>query len=150
MTQMVTRIAGKYGDFLKHPATIGAIAAGASLAGNALGLSGEDKGPGRAVLEALGTGLGAAGLSHASRPALDEHVLARVLTGGPTALALGIGAPTGGLVAGGISNIANAINIPGFQHEQAIDPEGYGSSNSNHNNDQMAALAMMQMQQMNR
>ena len=147
---MAMPLAGKYGALLRHPATVGAIAAGASLAGNALGVSGEDKGPGRVALEALGTGLGAAGLSHASRPAHNEQPLARVITGGPTALALGIGAPVGSLVAGGISNVANAINIPGFQHNQIIDPEGYGSSNSNYNNDITAALAMQQMQQMSR
>ena len=52
---MAERIAGKYLNLLRHPATVGALAAGASLAGNALNLSGEDKGPGRVALEALGT-----------------------------------------------------------------------------------------------
>lgn len=127
---MNTPIAGRYTQLLKHPATIGAIAAGASLAGNALHLSGEDKGPGRVALEALGAGLGAAGVSHATRPAVTQYPLSRVFMGGPTSMAALIGAPVGDLAAGGISNIANAVGIPGFQHNQILDPEAYGSSNS--------------------
>jgi hypothetical protein len=137
---MATPLAGKYGALLRHPATIGAITAGASLAGNALGISGENKGPGRIALEALGAGLGAAGLSSAVRPAINEQPIARVLVGGPTALALTMGAPVGNLVAGGISNIANAVNIPGFQHNQVIDPEAYGSSNANYDANARAAI----------
>ena len=148
---MAMRIAGKYGNILRHPATVGALAAGASLAGNALGLSGEDKGPGRVALEALGSGLGAAGLSHLSRPAFNEQPMARIIAGGPTSFGLMLGGSVGNLVAGGVSNVANAVNIPGFQHNLVIDPEGYGSSNSNYANDQMAAaLAMQQMQQINK
>jgi len=123
------RLSGKYLELLKHPATVGAIAAGASLAGNALGVDNEQKGAGRIALEALGAGLGAAGLSHVSRPIIKEQPLARVLIGGPTAFAGLVGAPAGNLVGGGVSNVANAIGIPGFQHYPVLDPEAYGSSN---------------------
>lgn len=126
---MAERIAGKYLNLLRHPATVGALAAGASLAGNALHLSGEDKGPGRVALEALGTGLGAAGVSRAIRPAFNADPLARVLIGSPTALSLGFGAPAGSLIAGGVSNVANMLGVQGFQHNQILDPEAYGSSN---------------------
>jgi len=140
---MAMPIAGKYGALLRHPATIGAVAAGASLAGNALNLSGEDKGPGRIALEALGTGLGAAGLSRISRPAFNEEPLARVIAGGPTMLAASLGAPAGSLVAGGVSNIANAVGIPGFQNNLIIDPEAYGSSNTNYDTNARAAIGVI-------
>ena len=146
---MAVRIAGKYGDLLRHPATIGAIAAGASLAGNALGLDDQDKGTGRVLLEALGTGLGAAGLSHAVRPAMKAEPLARALTGGPTALAVGLGAPIGNLIGGGIANIANLIGVPGMSkgpqratlNQQAYyDPYRWGAANSMNVYDPEAAV----------
>lgn len=109
---MAVRIAGKYGDLLRHPATIGATTAGATLAVNALGLGDQNKGTGRVLLEALGTGLGAAGLSHAVRPSLERQPLARALTGGATSLALTLGAPIGNAIGGGVANVANLIGIP--------------------------------------
>jgi len=50
--------------------------------------------------------------------------------------ALPISAGIGGLIGGGLSNVANAIGVPGFQQGMqpgmVINPESYGSSNINY------------------
>ena len=50
--------------------------------------------------------------------------------------ALPVAAGIGGLIGGGLSNVANAIGVPGFQQGMqpgmVINPESYGSSNINY------------------
>ena len=36
----------------------------------------------------------------------------------------------GGMLGGGVSNVGNAVGIPGLQQQMAVDPESYGSSNT--------------------
>ena len=144
---MAMPLAGKYAQALGHPLTLGLAAGGASLLGNQILPDEVNKGQGRAALEALGSGLGAAGLQAVLRPAVRSNPLTHAVTGGAAApLALAIGSPLGRLIGGGVANVAGALGVRGMSQgtpnpalntqnniamaQAAIDPEAYGSSNS--------------------
>jgi hypothetical protein len=136
----------------------GLLGAGGSILGN-LQDTEQGEGPARIATEAVMAGVNALpagvmlgslpqGIRHAQKNAVRTIPRARtdlrqqarqqinqqagVLAGSQIA-ALPISAGIGGLVGGGLSNIANAIGIPGFQQGSqpgmVINPESYGSSN---------------------
>ena len=153
-------LAGKYAPFLGAGAA-GLLGAGGSILGN-LQDTEQGEGPARIATEAVMAGVNALpagvmlgslpqGIRHAQKNAVRTIPRARtdlrqqarqqinqqagVLAGSQIA-ALPISAGIGGLVGGGLSNIANAIGIPGFQQGSqpgmVINPESYGSSNINY------------------
>ena len=150
-------LAGKYAPFLGAGAA-GLLGAGGSILGN-LQDTEQGEGPARIATEAVMAGINAVpagvmlgslpqGIRYAQKNAVRTIPKARtdlrqqarqqinqqagVLAGSQIA-ALPISAGIGGLVGGGLSNIANAIGIPGFQQGSqpgmVINPESYGSSN---------------------
>lgn len=150
-------LAGKYAPFLGAGAA-GLLGAGGSILGN-LQDTEQGEGPARIATEAVMAGVNALpagvmlgslpqGIRHAQKNAVRTIPRARtdlrqqarqqinqqagVLAGSQIA-ALPISAGIGGLVGGGLSNIANAIGVPGFQQGSqpgmVINPESYGSSN---------------------
>ena len=150
-------LAGKYAPFLGAGAA-GLLGAGGSILGN-LQDTEQGEGPARIATEAVMAGVNALpagvmlgslpqGIRHAQKNAVRTIPRARtdlrqqarqqinqqagVLAGSQIA-ALPISAGIGGLIGGGLSNIANAIGVPGFQQGSqpgmVINPESYGSSN---------------------
>jgi len=138
-------LAGKFSPEMRAMLGVGALTAGASTLGNVVTGQAQDKGPGRVALEALGAGVlgGAVGrrIPKVSQFIADETAkpYLRLDPGAANAVRrgaeLGIGAMTlgagglGGLVGGGVANAAGMVGIPGMQSNY-VDPEGYGSSNS--------------------
>jgi hypothetical protein len=131
-------LAGKFSPEMRAMLGVGALTAGASTLGNVVTGQAQDKGPGRVAMEALGAGVlgGAVGhripkVSQFLTDVRDPQAANAVKRGaelGIGAMALGAGG-LGGLVGGGVANAAGMVGIPGMQSNY-IDPEGYGSSNS--------------------
>ena len=153
-------LAGKYAPFLGAGAA-SLLGAGGSILGN-LQDTEQGEGPARIATEAVMAGINAVpagvmlgslpqGIRYAQKNAVrtipraskDLRRQARqqinqqagVLAGSQIA-GVPIAAGIGGLVGGGLSNIANAIGVPGFQQGSqpgmVINPESYGSSNINY------------------
>lgn len=153
-------LAGKYAPLLGAGAA-GLLGAGGSILGN-LQDTEQGEGPARIATEAVMAGVNALpaglmlgalpqGIRYAQKNAVrtipraskDLRQQARqqinqqagVLAGSQIA-GVPIAAGIGGLVGGGLSNIANAIGVPGFQQGSqpgmVINPESYGSSNINY------------------
>ena len=150
-------LAGKYAPLLGAGAA-GLLGAGGSILGN-LQDTEQGEGPARIATEAVMAGVNALpagvmlgslpqGIRHAQKNAVRTIPRARTdlrqqarqqinqqagLLAGSQIAALPISAGIGGLVGGGLSNIANAIGVPGFQQGSqpgmVINPESYGSSN---------------------
>ena len=153
-------LAGKYAPLLGAGAA-GLLGAGGSILGN-LQDTEQGEGPARIATEALTAGINALpaglmlgalpqGIRYAQKNAVksipraskDLRQQARQqinqqsgLLAGSQIAALPISAGIGGLIGGGLSNIASAIGIPGFQQGSqpgmVINPESYGSSNINY------------------
>jgi hypothetical protein len=153
-------LAGKYAPLLGAGAA-GLLGAGGSILGN-LQDTEQGEGPARIVTEALMAGVNAmpAGFVLGSMPQAIRSSQRRVVNEIPKAskdlrqqarqqlnqqvgliassqvAALPIAAGIGGLVGGGLSNMASAIGVPGFQQGMqpgmVINPESYGSSNINY------------------
>ena len=153
-------LAGKYAPLLGAGAA-GLLGAGGSILGN-LQDTEQGEGPARIATEAVMAGVNALpagvmlgylpqGLRYAQKSAVrtipraskDLRQQARqqinqeagVIAGSQIA-ALPISAGIGGLIGGGLSNVASAIGVPGFQQGSqpgmVINPESYGSSNINY------------------
>jgi hypothetical protein len=137
-------LAGKFSPEMRAMLGVGALTAGASTLGNVVTGQAQDKGPGRVALEALGAGVLGGAVGHqipkVSQFVADETAKPyfrdpRAATAVKRGAELGIGAVTlgagglGGLVGGGVANAAGMVGIPGMQSNY-VDPEGYGSSNS--------------------
>jgi len=153
-------LAGKYAPLLGAGAA-GLLGAGGSILGN-LQDKEQGEGPARIATEALMAGVNAipAGFVLGSIPRAIRSSQRRVVNEIPKAskdlrqqarqqlnqqagtyaalqtAALPISAGIGGLIGGGLSNVANAIGVPGFQQGMqpgmVINPESYGSSNINY------------------
>ena len=153
-------LAGKYAPFLGAGAA-GLLGAGGSILGN-LQDAEQGEGPARIATEALMAGVNAvpAGFVLGSIPQAIRSSQRRVVNEIPKAskdlrqqarqqlnqqagtyaalqtAALPVAAGIGGLIGGGLSNVANAIGVPGFQQGMqpgmVINPESYGSSNINY------------------
>jgi hypothetical protein len=153
-------LAGKYAPLLGAGAA-GLLGAGGSILGN-LQDKKQGEGPARIATEALMAGVNAipAGFVLGSIPQAIRSSQRRVVNEIPKAskdlrqqarqqlnqqagtyaalqtAALPIAAGIGGLVGGGLSNMASAIGVPGFQQGSqpgmVINPESYGSSNINY------------------
>ena len=153
-------LAGKYAPFLGAGAA-GLLGAGGSILGN-LQDTEQGEGPARIATEAVMAGVNALpagvmlgslpqGIRYAQKNAVRTIPKARtdlrqqarqqinqqagVLAGSQIA-GVPIAAGIGGLVGGGLSNVASAIGVPGFQQGSqpgmVINPESYGSSNINY------------------
>lgn len=149
-------LAGKYAPFIGAGAA-GLVGAGGSIIGNLQDRE-QGEGPGRIATEALVAGIQAipAGLALGAMPqairASQKQIVNQIpktsknlrqqarqqlnqqsgLIAASQVAALPIAAGIGGLIGGGVSNIANAIGIPGMQPGMVINPESYGSSNINY------------------
>jgi hypothetical protein len=153
-------LAGKYAPFLGAGAA-GLLGAGGSILGN-LQDTEQGEGPARIATEAVMAGVNAipAGFVLGSIPQAIRSSQRRVINEIPKAskdlrqqarqqlnqqagtyaalqtAALPVAAGIGGLVGGGLSNMASAIGVPGFQQGSqpgmVINPESYGSSNINY------------------
>ena len=149
-------LAGKYAPFLGAGAA-GLMGAGGSILGN-LQDAEQGEGPARIATEALAAGVNALpaglmlgalpqGIRYAGKNAFkaipraskDLRQQARQqinkqagLLAASQIASIPVSAGIGGLLGGGISNIANAIGIPGMQPGMVINPESYGSSNINY------------------
>ena len=153
-------LAGKYAPLLGAGAA-GLLGAGGSILGN-LRDKEQGEGPARIATEALMAGVNAipAGFVLGSIPRAIRSSQRRVVNEIPKAskdlrqqarqqlnqqagtyaalqtAALPVAAGIGGLIGGGLSNVANAIGVPGFQQGMqpgmVINPESYGSSNINY------------------
>lgn len=153
-------LAGKYASLLGASAA-GLLGAGGSILGN-LQDTEQGEGPARIATEALMAGVNALpagvmlgslpqGIRYAQKNAFRSIPKAKTdlrqqarqqinqqagLLAGSQIAALPISAGIGGLVGGGLSNVANAIGVPGFQQGMqpgmVINPESYGSSNINY------------------
>ena len=153
-------LAGKYAPLLGAGAA-GLLGAGGSILGN-LQDKEQGEGPARIATEALMAGVNAipAGFVLGSIPQAIRSSQRRVVNEIPKAskdlrqqarqqlnqqagtyaalqtAALPVAAGIGGLIGGGLSNVANAIGVPGFQQGMqpgtVINPESYGSSNINY------------------
>ena len=153
-------LAGKYAPFLGAGAA-GLLGAGGSILGN-LQDTEQGEGPARIATEALMAGVNALpagimlgalpqGIRYAQKNAVksipraskDLRQQARQQINQQSGLlaasqiaALPISAGIGGLIGGGLSNVANAIGVPGFQQGSqpgmVINPQAYGSSNINY------------------
>jgi hypothetical protein len=153
-------LAGKYAPLLGAGAA-GLLGAGGSILGN-LQDTEQGEGPARIATEALTAGVNALpagiilgalpqGIRYAQKNAVksipraskDLRQEARqqinqqsgLLTASQIA-SIPISAGIGGLIGGGLSNVANAIGVPGFQQGSQpgtiINPQAYGSSNINY------------------
>jgi uncharacterized protein YcfJ len=153
-------LAGKYAPLLGAGAA-GLLGAGGSVLGN-LQDTEQGEGPARIATEALMAGVNALpagimlgalpqGIRYAQKNAVKSipraskdlrqqarqqiNQQAGVLAGSQIA-SVPIAAGIGGLIGGGLSNVANAIGVPGFQQGMqpgmVINPESYGSSNINY------------------
>ena len=144
-------LAGKYGPLL-GAATGAVLGAGGSLLGN----SGDQEQEGLARLGAEALLAGAAGsipglavgrlpqvrrqfqksvvkniprtAKTARNTAMSAFDKGLAIGGGISAAVTPLYAGAGGMVGGGLSNVANLVGIPGFQ--PGINPESYGSSNT--------------------
>jgi hypothetical protein len=153
-------LAGKYAPFLGAGAA-GLLGAGGSILGN-LQDTEQGEGPARIATEAVMAGVNAipAGFVLGSIPQAIRSSQRRVVNEIPKAskdlrqqarqqlnqqagtyaalqtAALPVAAGIGGLIGGGLSNVANAIGVPGFQQGMqpgtVINPQAYGSSNINY------------------
>lgn len=153
-------LAGKYAPLLGAGAA-GLLGAGGSILGN-LQDKEQGEGPARIATEAVMAGINAipAGFVLGSVPQAIRSSQRRVVNEIPKAskdlrqqarqqlnqqagtyaalqtAALPVAAGIGGLIGGGLSNVANAIGVPGFhqgmQPGMVINPESYGSSNINY------------------
>jgi hypothetical protein len=153
-------LAGKYAPFLGAGAA-GLLGAGGSILGN-LQDTEQGEGPARIATEALMAGVNALpagimlgalpqGIRYAQKNAVksipraskDLRQQARQqinqqsgLLAGSQIASIPISAGIGGLIGGGLSNVANAIGVPGFQQGSqpgtVINPQAYGSSNINY------------------
>lgn len=153
-------LAGKYAPLLGAGAA-GLLGAGGSILGN-LQDTEQGEGPARIATEALMAGVNALpagimlgalpqGIRYAQKNAVksipraskDLRQQARQQINQQSGLlaasqiaALPISAGIGGLIGGGLSNVANAIGVPGFQQGSqpgmVINPQAYGSSNINY------------------
>jgi hypothetical protein len=153
-------LAGKYAPLLGAGAA-GLLGAGGSILGN-LQDTEQGEGPARIATEALMAGVNALpaglmlgalpqGIRYAQKNAVksipraskDLRQQARQqinqqsgLLAGSQIASIPISAGIGGLIGGGLSNVANAIGVPGFQQGMqpgmVINPESYGSSNINY------------------
>jgi hypothetical protein len=153
-------LAGKYAPFLGAGAA-GLLGAGGSILGN-LQDTEQGEGPARIATEAVMAGVNAipAGFVLGSIPQAIRSSQRRVVNEIPKAskdlrqqarqqlnqqagtyaalqtAALPVAAGIGGLIGGGLSNVANAIGAPGFQQgiqpSTVINPQAYGSSNINY------------------
>ena len=153
-------LAGKYAPFLGAGAA-GLLGAGGSILGN-LQDTEQGEGPARIATEALMAGVNALpagimlgalpqGIRYAQKNAVksipraskDLRQQARQQINQQSGLlaasqiaALPISAGIGGLIGGGLSNVANTIGVPGFQQGSqpgtVINPQAYGSSNINY------------------
>ena len=153
-------LAGKYAPLLGAGAA-GLLGAGGSILGN-LRDTEQGEGPARIATEALMAGVNALpagimlgalpqGIRYAQKNAVrsipraskDLRQQARQQINQQSGLlaasqiaALPISAGIGGLIGGGLSNVANAIGVPSFQQGSqpgmVINPESYGSSNINY------------------
>ena len=153
-------LAGKYAPFLGAGAA-GLLGAGGSILGN-LQDTEQGEGPARIATEALMAGVNALpagimlgalpqGIRYAQKNAVksipraskDLRQQARQqinqqsgLLAGSQIASIPISAGIGGLIGGGLSNVANAIGAPGFQQGSqpgtVINPQAYGSSNINY------------------
>jgi hypothetical protein len=153
-------LAGKYAPLLGAGAA-GLLGAGGSILGN-LQDKEQGEGPARIATEAVMAGINAipAGFVLGSIPQAIRSSQKRVVNEIPKAskdlrqqarqqlnqqagtyaalqtAALPVAAGIGGLIGGGLSNVANAIGVPGFQQGMqpgmVINPESYGSSNINY------------------
>ena len=138
--------AGRYA-----PAILGgSVGAAGTLVGNITDKR-QDEGPARLATEAalggintlggfggtmLAEGLGVT--PNIKRPNLPGRRSQKLLM---AAGLLPVQAGVGGLIGGGISNVAQAIGIPGFS--KGINPEAYGSSNLNQASQRPNALYQM-------
>ena len=153
-------LAGKYAPLLGAGAA-GLLGAGGSILGN-LQDTEQGEGPARIATEALMAGVNALpagimlgalpqGIRYAQKNAVrsipraskDLRQQARQQINQQSGLlaasqiaALPISAGIGGLIGGGLSNVVNAIGVPGFQQGSqpgtVINPQAYGSSNINY------------------
>lgn len=153
-------LAGKYAPILGVGAA-GLLGAGGSILGN-LQDAEQGEGPARIATEAVMAGINAmpAGFALGSMPQAIRSSQKRLVNQIPKAskdlrqqarqqlnqqagvyaasqmAALPLSAGLGGLIGGGVSNMANAIGIPGFQQGSQpgmiINPQAYGSSNINY------------------
>ena len=153
-------LAGKYAPFLGAGAA-GLLGVGGSILGN-LQDTEQGEGPARIATEALMAGVNAlpAGFTLGLVPAAMRSSQKKIINQIPKAskdlrqqarqelnqtaglfaasqvAALPVSAGIGGLLGGGLSNMANAVGIPGFQQGMqtgmVINPESYGSSNINY------------------
>ena len=153
-------LAGKYAPLLGAGAA-GLLGAGGSILGN-LQDTEQGEGPARIATEALMAGVNAApaGLALGLMPTAIRASQRGIVNQIPKAskdlrqqarqqlnqqagayaasqiAAVPFAAGIGGLVGGGLSNVANAIGVPGFQQGSqpgmVINPESYGSSNINY------------------
>ena len=147
-------MAGRYAPLIAGAAGAAALGAGGSLLGNVMDAE-KGEGLGRLATEALAAGLNIAptGAYLAALPrfakAAKQTAVDAIRSKHPGAAqykeyarsigqavlpaavlstaSIPLGAGIGGLVGGGVSNVANAIGLPGFQ--PGINPESYGSSN---------------------
>ena len=145
--------AGKYAPLI-GAAGAGLIGAGGSIIGN-LKDQEQGEGPARIATEALMAGANAApaGLALGMIPKLQKGARTivdrmpnvtdqsrqKAMASANKGFAAGAGinlalvpayAGLGGLIGGGVSNVANAIGIPGFQPGVVVNPEELGSSNT--------------------
>lgn len=147
-------MAGRYAPLIAGAAGAAALGAGGSLLGNMMDAE-KGEGLGRLATEALAAGFNVApagailadiplavrGARKAAIAAIKSKSpkageyketaremgkLAAPLMAGYSGL-MPVSAGIGGLIGGGVSNVANAIGLPGFQ--PGINPESYGSSN---------------------
>ena len=153
-------LAGKYAPLLGAGAA-GLLGAGGSIFGN-LQDTEQGEGPARIATEALMAGVNAlpAGFALGAMPQAIRYAQKNAVKSIPRAskdlrqqarqqinqqsgllagsqiASIPISAGIGGLIGGGLSNVANAIGVPGFQQGMqpgmVINPESYGSSNINY------------------
>jgi len=153
-------LAGKYAPIL-GAAAAGLAGAGGSIIGNLTDAE-QGEGPARIATEALMAGVNIlpTGYALGHIPGMRRDFQKQVVKGIPRStpnakglrqeamagvnkglnLGTGInlamipaGAGIGGLLGGGVSNVANMIGVPGYQPGVVVNPESYGSSNVNYN-----------------
>lgn len=152
--------AGKYAPILGAAVT-GLAGAGGSIIGNLTDAE-KNEGPARIATEALMAGVNVlpTGYALGQIPGMRRDFQKQVAKGIPRTvpnaknlrqqamagvnkglnIGAGInlamipaGAGLGGLLGGGVSNVANMIGVPGYQPGVVPNPEAYGSSNVNYN-----------------
>lgn len=153
-------LAGKYAPVI-GAAAAGLAGAGGSIIGN-LTDEEQNEGPARIATEALMAGVNVlpTGYALGQIPGLKRNVQKQVVKGIPKSAAnaktlrqeamqganrtlglagainlgmIPLGAGMGGMLGGGVSNVANMVGVPGYQPGVVVNPESYGSSNVNYN-----------------